>query len=762
MKNQKKARVRLLFIFAGLVIGSASLGCSSDNQQNEWVSISYGDLVNKSILTHSGETVAEVIRKIPQYTDDTKGLVQSYLEPYSILCHDVLLAYSQPDTMPLINIIDLYPVGSEQPTWASLFREGHYQLYYNDHIIRVFLKGRNSARSFEKYFSVIRHPLMDVINSSREKIERVEVYSFSNDYASTEIRLNLTPTIYPTNEIDLASTKKSIDLRSIDDFLKMGVTLEAVEVDEANELYFYGRKSEKQSIAGRQLSLADIAVVYRSIFHYGNNAPYISLDTDEDNRYAKVNFGGHLENTLVGDVVLEADKLFKTLSTGIDPNTHKIIKRNITKKVPGFVTEDERSLAEGMGKGSMQIRYWFYPDSIGTVTDGSIGAVLKNQFLADIERMDVKMDAGNSVRETIDHLNRNFSKYEAAEETFKELSTVGRIMALVNWLKAMNIDNRIDLDNLLSVRLPAFATPQKTKKMLAITALAYPEYDRPNFNYIRNNSKVYYISHLLDAQGPRDSDDQHLRVASEYFSSIEMSELAPLSYNDLKTRIDLYEKRIERRENKIESKKKHIAGLESSLNRYNSKEVDRYNLAIDEYNDLLVAQSNLIDHYNSKINQLNGMRMVSRCITSVGGGINLRPAAFKRVVKNSNSPILKTLREAKSALVVKNNVSQYGSWVRSIPSNEYSVYNNSIPDYKWGYSNSTNEMNVYKYQAAGALRQLSVNTSGDKWVLKTSESGVDQYLEYSKTTGVLKARHQPTNRPYTARILPEQKLVRFY
>ena len=762
MKNQKKARVRLLFIFAGLVIGSASLGCSSDNQQNDWVSISYGDLVNKSILTHSGETVEEVIRKIPQYTDDTKGLVQSYLEPYSILCHDVLLAYSQPDTMPLINIIDLYPVGSEQPTWASLFREGHYQLYYNDHIIRVFLKGRNSARSFEKYFSVIRHPLMDVINSSREKIERVEVYSFSNDYASTEIRLNLTPTIYPTNEIDLASTKKSIDLRSIDDFLKMGVTLEAVEVDEANELYFYGRKSEKQSIAGRQLSLADIAVVYRSIFHYGNNAPYISLDTDEDNRYAKVNFGGHLENTLVGDVVLEADKLFKTLSTGIDPNTHEIIKRNITKKVPGFVTEDERSLAEGMGKGSMQIRYWFYPDSIGTVTDGSIGAVLKNQFLADIERMDVKMDAGNSVRETIDHLNRNFSKYEAAEETFKELSTVGRIMALVNWLKAMNIDNRIDLDNLLSVRLPAFATPQKTKKMLAITALAYPEYDRPNFNYIRNNSKVYYISHLLDAQGPRDSDDQHLRVASEYFSSIEMSELAPLSYNDLKTRIDLYEKRIERRENKIESKKKHIAGLESSLNRYNSKEVDRYNLAIDEYNDLLVAQSNLIDHYNSKINQLNGMRMVSRCITSVGGGINLRPAEFKRVVKNSNSPILKTLREAKSALVVKNNVSQYGSWVRSIPSNEYSVYNNSIPDYKWGYSNSTNEMNVYKYQAAGALRQLSVNTSGDKWVLKTSESGVDQYLEYSKTTGVLKARHQPANRPYTARILPEQKLVRFY
>ncbi len=762
MKNQKKAKVVLLFIFAGLVLGAVSSSCSSNAQQNDWVSISYGDLVNKSILTHSGETVEEVIRKIPQYTDDTKGLVQSYLEPYSILCHDVLLAYSQPDTMPLINIIDLYPVGSEQPAWASLFREGHYQLYYNDHIIRVFLKGRNSARSFEKYFSVIRHPLMDVINSSRKKNERVEVYSFSNDYASTEIRLNLTPTIYPTNEIDLTSTKKSIDLRSIDDFLKMGVTLEAVEVDEANELYFYGRKSEKQSIAGRQLSLADIAVVYRSIFHYGNNAPYISLDTDEDNRYAKVNFGGHLENTLVGDVVLEADKLFKTLSTGIDPNTHEIIKRNITKKVPGFVTEDERSLAEGMGKGSMQIRYWFYPDSIGTVTDGNIGAVLKNQFLADIERMDVKMDAGNAVRETIDHLNRNFPKYETAEETFKELSTVGRIMALVNWLKAMNIDNRIDLDNLLSVRLPAFKTPHKTKKMLAITALAYPEYDKPNFNYIRNNSKVYYISHLLDAQGPRDSDDKHLSIASTYFSSLGMGELAPASYTDLEASVERYENLVTRNEKQIEAQKSNLDMLELTLDRYNNSEINRYNAAVEEYNNSLAIHRNYINTYNQKINALNEMQMVSRCITSVGGGINLRPAEFKRVVQNSNSPILKTLREAKSALVVKNNVSQYGSWVRSIPSNEYSEYRNSVPVYKWGYSNSTNEMNVYKYQAAGALRQLSVNTSGDKWVLKTSESGVDQYLEYSKTTGVLKARHQPANRAYTARILPEQKLVRFY
>ena len=105
------------------------------------------------------------------------------------------------------------------------------------------------------------------------------------------------------------------------------------------------------------------------MFHHGYNEPYISLDAHEDNCYAKVNFGGHLENTRVGHVVLEADKLFKMLSTGLDPNTHEIVKSKITEHVPDFLTEDEQNFLEDSMEGSTQIRYWFYPDEIGSVTD---------------------------------------------------------------------------------------------------------------------------------------------------------------------------------------------------------------------------------------------------------------------------------------------------------------------------------------------------------------------------------------------------------
>ena len=442
---------------------------------SNWVTINYSSLVNKSTITHNGETVGQIIQKIPQYTDDLKGLVQQYLEPYSVLCHDVLLTSIKQDTLPLINILSHYPEGTEQPAWVGLFREGHYQLYYNNHKIRVFLKGDNTKNSFNKFHSIIRHPIRDVINSKNTSIDFLEIYVFTNDYAKMEIRLNTIPEVFNISTLDLSPKLKSIDLNSIEEFLSKGVILEAIEVDYDNDLYLYGRSANRQTLAGYPLSLSDIAVIYRSIFHYGNNAPYISLDKHEDNRYAKVNFGGHLENTHSGEVVLEADKFFKTLSTGIDPNTHNLVKKKITRSVPNFLTEDERSLLDDIREGHTQIRYWFYPDSIGTVTDGSIGAILTHQFLADVERMDIKVNPSNAVRKTIQHLNQNYCQYEKAEKTLQELSTVGRIMALINWLKGMNINDRIELDELLSVNLPAHVTPKRTKKMLAVARSIKPD-----------------------------------------------------------------------------------------------------------------------------------------------------------------------------------------------------------------------------------------------------------------------------------------------
>jgi hypothetical protein len=540
----------MLFTFTLISCQSISIDAGSifsKTNPSNWITISYGKAIDKSILTHSGERVDDVIQKIPSYDDDYKGLVQQYLEPYSILCHDVLLYNIEPDTPPLINILAHYPIGSEQPAWVDLFREGHFQLYYNTQLIRIFLKGDNPENSFEKYQSVIRHPIQDLINSEHLSIKNVEVYVFNNDYAKTEIRVNMTPATFAIDALDLSPKHRPIDLGSIEEFLNHGVVLEAVEVDERNDIFFYGKSASDQTIAEQPVSISDIAVIYRSIFHYGYNAPYISLDTHEDNRYAKVNFGGHLENTRVGHVVLEADKLFKTLSTGIDPNTHEFVKSKITKHVPAFLTEDERGLLEDINEVNTEIRYWFYPDEIYTVTDGSIGVVQKYQFLADAERMDVEVQLDKATRETIDHLNKYFPQYEKAENTYKELNTVGRMMTLVNWLKEMNIGDRVELDDLLSVKIPAFSTPEKTKKMLAISAIVCPEDLNITNQNVRNYTKTYYLSHLLDKYPLSTSDEEFLEIADNYFSQVDIAELYP-PYKKLEDQVDDYDRQINSKE----------------------------------------------------------------------------------------------------------------------------------------------------------------------------------------------------------------------
>lgn len=713
-------------------------------KSSNWVTIDYSGLVNNSTITHSGKTVGQIIRKIPTYTDDLKGQVQQYLEPYSILCHDVLLSSSQPDTLPLINILSHYPIGSEQPTWASLFREGHYQLYYNNHLIRVFIKGSNAEESFNKYQPIIRHPIRDVLESKNTSIKNLEVYVFSNDYAKTEIRLNTVPVIIDMNSLDLSPSRKSIDLTSLEEFLSNDVILEAVEVDHNNSLYFYGVVADQQTMAGAPVSLSDFAVIYRSIFHYGNNAPYISLDNHEDNRYAKVNFGGHFENTRPGSVVLEADKLFKALSTGLDPNTHNLIKTRITNSVPQFLTEDERNLLEDLDEGHTQIRYWFYPDSIGTVTDGSIGVILKNQFLADIERMDKNVSPGNAVRKTINHLNNYYNQYEAADQTFQELSTVGRIMALINWLKGMNIEDKIELDELLSVKLPAFITPKNTKKMLAVTATAFPsnsnQYSLAGFgnsflnaNNVRSYSKVYYLSELLDKYAPTTTDEFFLEVAGDYFSNLDINELAPVEYIKLKKSLESIEREIDQKER--------------TLNRYSSRDVNNFNILVNQQNEL--------------VKQMNNMKLQTRGITSIGGGINLRPSEFKRISRNKNSPKLREISKIKSKIKIVGKIAKSGNWIRSNPAIGNPIIN-TIPANKWKSSKSVNGQIKYTHVSnTGDIASVIMQNSGD-WLSNINISGSNHAVKYYKSTNQLFITHPSFTQEIKGSLSQSGKYIAFH
>ncbi len=158
---------------------------------------------------------------------------------------------------------------------------------------------------------MVRHALLAALDASgRERIE-TEVYAFENDYTKQTIRLDLEPTVLSLGRSDLHPHGRPLSLERLAALLQAGGALEAAEIGTERGLTLYSKPSSgtPETVGGVGESLADFAVVYRSVFHGEQNPPYISLDKHEDIRKAKVNFGGLLEDTRVGSVVLEADKL---------------------------------------------------------------------------------------------------------------------------------------------------------------------------------------------------------------------------------------------------------------------------------------------------------------------------------------------------------------------------------------------------------------------------------------------------------------------
>jgi hypothetical protein len=321
------------------------------------------------------------------------------------------------------------------------------------------------------------------------------------------------------------------------------------------------------------------------------------------------------------------------MSTGLDPNTRTFIREKIRGTVPDFVTENERALRE-KEEGQIKIRYWFYPDLIRTVTDGRMGVVECYQFTADAERMDVKTTLGRAQRETIDHLNQKFEEYARALPTYRELSTVGRMMAIAAWLQQSSARDRVDLDALLSVELSPFKTPKRTRKLLAVTAEISAS-DKAG-GKIWTRRKVYDLNTVLEGVKPSTDDKDILDLAKTHFSRMKDPELVPSVVQNAKAK-------IRQMEAKVKSLKSKIDQEEKILDHSSEYEVNQFKAMVDEFNSLRSEYNDAVDSYNRSIENKG-------TIVSVGGGINLRPRDFAKALHVPDSPSIQRIRSSREIL----------------------------------------------------------------------------------------------------------------
>ncbi len=686
----KKIFPKTLFLVIFFTLLSFSLPVNQSNQ-DKWVDVDYSDLVDKEILLRTGQSLGSALG-----SNNLKGALQPFLDKYSYLLEYTLELINNEDSV-FKDVVDKYPVGSEQPAWVALFRSGKMSAYTdNQKTVRLFLQGQNPQNAYNNNYSIVRH-LLNTLKPAWGKLQ-VEIYAFENNYSTLSLKLNPTPAVINGSYFGTPSGKTPLDLNGLSDFFNQGGQLEGAQINDKTGLLLYAKEYTPQTLAGNKLQLSDFAVAYRAVFHAGYNKAFISLDPHKDVTKTAVNFGGYLEDTAIGKVVLEADKRFKTITSGLDPNSCKDIRGYTRQYVPDFLTVSERNFQDASSKtGWVKTRFWFYPDSIEVQTDTSkhFAKIINPYFLADAER---SRDDFNStadfekkkkalllpaIRENIDDLNNKYDQYANAFAEFRELVTVGRLMAICSWLYKADF-RTLDLDSLLSVNIPAMRTERERTQLMAAATLTPGNYPK-NTEEIKNNLTIYYLSPDLDKtikeyfadnndvaeflslkygqlNSSKEDVAKYIPEASKIFRNQSKQPVRVLisSQKDLQALVLFAGRKnqpsvnskaeytqIEAEHAYLKEKQEDLGILEARLRDYRlsisngstatDNPVQEYNLMADDFNKKIKEYELRSDVFNKRVLLYNqNQKNQSPQIVEIGGGINLEAESFKiRTVESS-------------------------------------------------------------------------------------------------------------------------------
>lgn len=502
--NARSPRTPTALVLAALLLAAPALparAAGTAGGGSDWVVLGYRDLIDPEAILRDGRNLSQSLATAPL------GYLQPFLEAHSSLLPYGLEMMVGADEIPQKSILERYPPGAAEPAWVALFRAGKYLVTSDGRgKARIFLPGDSPAAAWKRHYPTVRHALASLLPADGSPLA-VEVFAFRNDFRKAELRLRLRRHLVARRAFPSEGTPP--DLGALEAFFQEGGELEGIRLSDEEGLTLFALPGPRPLLAGSPLSLADLAVAYRAAFHAGENQAFVSLDPHRDVTRSSVNFGGYLEDTRIGRVVLDADRRFKTLVCGLDPDTSRDVREETRRIVPGFLTTAERAM---LGEPSEEarrwagLRYWFYPDSIGVDTDPGEGlaVITRPFFTAEAERKGEARPPGGRAealpakdRETIRHLNAEHARYAKRFPEIEQLSTVARLLAVAAALKGLKPD-WLDLDALLAVELPACGTPRDLTRMLALCHLTSLAEETITERTVARGSRVEHLSPALD------------------------------------------------------------------------------------------------------------------------------------------------------------------------------------------------------------------------------------------------------------------------
>ncbi len=187
----------------------------------------------------------------------------------------------------------------------------------------------------------------------------------------------------------------------------------------------------------------------------------VSIDPTASPEVMKVRYFGQTENTRLGWVMFEADRILKNLTLGRDNVTGQPIRSSVY----GYRNIlDRESNEPGSSVGYALYRFWFKPKELELQKSADGRSMLFTKATMDCswEQMQGVPAPGKAVQDFVEHLNRNYGDYSRDYGVLQELTQLAKVVGVAKWLR----DQGLFID-LASLGIKERYTPDTTP---AITA----------------------------------------------------------------------------------------------------------------------------------------------------------------------------------------------------------------------------------------------------------------------------------------------------
>lgn len=385
------------------------------------------------------------------------------------------LELAEEKDLAIIALISIEAGGEEPITFSWDFKEGKGELSGQMDIPFIFVPEGRGITEEAKWIN--GWLVQKFANGAKTPFTQKWDVSISDFFPSVkgDLKITLTGKIFSTKELVYPKgwgnkgyfggsngPKGGVDLNKAASVLAQLGELEGAAYDPVSgQLVLYGSGPQ---VALPPMATDDLVAAYRSVFEHAGEDPGVTIGTVPPppgfEGEQGVGYSGGVEQTHLGWVLFEADRVLKSYTMGEDNVTGEAVQ----SLVPGYESVLDRIVADGGESGAAEHRLWFVPDSflLGLSPESDNSMVFTEASLKVLTESKLSGETGENAAAagTAAHFTDNFDLYAEEQPVWQELLAVARIVSVLQWMR----DEGIPLDTgwFDRYQLPAWQTPLHT------------------------------------------------------------------------------------------------------------------------------------------------------------------------------------------------------------------------------------------------------------------------------------------------------------